>query len=107
MKHIKSYEEIKSEPQEGDYVLMYFVPSEGDRVFRNFINTHTGEIVSYNDFVTVKYENFPIELKPNLHDDSAYNNGTFIRTFNPKFISAYSKDKKELEDILLQNKYNI
>jgi len=111
MKYIKTYETNKSKslPEVGDYVIMKTVSSTP--IIINFFDNTVGEIVSVEpvgneDNLMVKYTDIPDDVNRILNTfnvDKKYH----IRGFMTKRIIAISKNKEELEQIILNRKFNI
>jgi len=111
MKYIKTYENLKEDVKIGDYVLCseYKDPGYKDILDVNdietFIENNIGKIIELDrgsfDYI-VKYTNIPKELKLEF---SFLNNSA--RGMYKEEIDYVSKNKKDLESILLSKKYNI
>ena len=104
MKHLKTYEEVYSytydfdtdSPEIGDYVIM---KTTSDNL-KSFIQNNVGQISDFQiDDIEVTYSNIPDDIKEFMP--------LAKRLFHNKLIQYWSKDKEELEQILIQNKYNL
>ena len=118
MKHLKKLEEIiyqsdfanrrVNRPKENDYVLIdcdqnNFTTDYKD--FKMFIDTHIGQILNISSiFIRVKYKNIPENIKDWFAD---FGGGIYYRPFEFKDVIAYSKNKKELEHIIITKNYNL
>lgn len=109
MIHIKKYEEVTYidkkttfGPQIDDYVLCEETFGDDDKI--QFIKTNIGQVVDILNMSNylIKFENVPTKLL-NFFNEKQPN----CRSMNLYEIICYSKDKKELEDILIENKYNL
>jgi len=111
MKYIKTYESVfipnPGDPQIGDYVICIDKTTDDERLV-NFINTHIGKIVISDrpmqeyDYI-VQYDNIPEIFICHEFD---FNDHT-ARPMYKDEILYFSPDKKEMEIILQQNKYNL
>lgn len=120
MKYIKTYEtiiepEFGDEPEVGDYVICEEVLGNNFSDLMNYLSTHIGKFIRYaeaND-LTDRYE-YPylIEYK-NVYKKIAENfrnggrKGETCRAMNLSEIKHWSKNKEELESILVAKKYNL
>ena len=112
MKYIKTFDKlkIKENAEIGDYVLC----SEPGDLFWNdinfFIENNIGEIIDLNrgyDYI-VKYNNIPKEIKDYFaHLDNSIPPLQTARGMHKSEIKYKSKNKKDLESILLSKKYNL
>ena len=114
MKYLKKFENIlNNTPEIGDYVICketdWFI-GQGSLnpliyIFLNFINTNIGQIVDIDymgyDYM-IKYENFPKIIQDYFH----YKNETSRGMASYEIIN-HSKNKEELETILMSKKFNI
>ena len=110
MKYIKLYESIENVPQIGDYVIC---EDFNNADINLFISSNIGKFVRYtkdNDPILkqfnfiIQYENIPENIKSNFgHADDIPN----CRGMSISEILYFSPDKKYLEQILEQIKYNI
>ena len=110
MKHLKKYEKVNSEPKFGDYVLFQIRINNDDYnpfllKVKQFIDNNIGKIVKITgNSCEVQYENLPYDLigvaKNNSIDTIYINKGQHD-------ILAFSKRKKDLEPLIVANKYNI
>lgn len=108
MKYIKTFENHKEEWRPkleiGDYVVLN--PDTFDNNFNNFIKNKIGTVISMyiensQTAVRVKYDNVPLEFKYMFLRDS----DEIIFTLNN--VKYFSKNKKDLEYILSEDKYNL
>ena len=111
MKYIKTFEDLKNEPQVGDYVLIKTVAADGN--IKNFINNTIG-IIDYiqPDFtnlfdkkcdgnIGVRYKNIPKSLQ------LWFGKGSNVRQFLKKQIVAIGKTEEEVKQKVQSNKFNI
>jgi len=113
MKYIRTFENInENKPQIGNYVILKnFSPVF--RELRSFLENNIGEIISIItmnkiDEIEVEYNNVPENLQSHFISTDAQNRG--IKNIRKTSISAvihHSKNKEELEQIILNNKFNI
>jgi hypothetical protein len=109
-------------PEKGEYILINVPHSdiinainntrnEDVNDFYNFINNTIGIIAYYFDHfnpnkqkVEIFYDNIPNKLIEyfNKGEDNKYS-----LSFNSRYIVAFTKTKKELEEIIKAKKYNI
>ena len=117
MKYLKTYEQNKTlEPNVGDYVICedsFFSNKDGAV---DFINNTIGQIVKvkptasmiYDKTYEVEYKNIPKNLASYFEfDNDVDDKYTGILFTRRKEIIHFSPDKKRLETILLNKKYNI
>jgi hypothetical protein len=99
----------KNEPQKGDYVICYrrLAINEDDPLYKidQFTSNNVGKIIKIKKSLGVKwyyvrYDNIPKALK----DDTFL---TDLNGMSRRNIWDWSKDKEELEQKLIINKYNI
>ena len=101
MKYIKTYETLnKREPQIGDYVIM----DTNDDSLKNYINTHIGQI-DYIDSeeLSVSFPDVPQNIRQKLYDSS----NVEVRTFVKRLIQYSSPDRNEVEQYILNKKFNL
>jgi len=129
MKHIKQYNQLSEnmiedhmiedeltnilhshkEPQIGDYIIYNDNSIFTHKPIKEFMLNNIGQIISDQslayDFVA-RYQNIPKELK---HDFSfkMKNYGDNCRGVNIENIEVFSPNKEELEQELLNQKYNL
>jgi hypothetical protein len=104
---LKTYEEIKEEPQIGDYVVctesrIQNMKQINTAPFTTFISNNIGKLIKYlepNQLYSVKYKNIPDNIK-NFFENSTH---FFIK----EDILYFSKNKEHLEDIIKADKYNL
>ena len=117
MKYIKAFEELKDI---GNYVICEEKDSSVDNFeIESFINNNIGQVVDhrtknnmnvaydgvpsiYNIFV--QYENLPNEIE---YDFEYHKHIKNCRIFRLEEIKHSSKNKKDLESILISKKYNL
>lgn len=102
--YIKAFENIKNNPEIGDYVIC----EEGflDNIeIKDFISNNIGQIIGIEvpNYFTIQYENVPKEFKWYFHPID-YRDITNMRLDE---IILFSKNKEELEDYLITKKYNL
>ena len=103
MKYIKKFEEInQGSPQEGDYVICISNNKTYDRFFRNRI----GKIIKINIDLKYSYYDITFDNIPNMLYTRIIN-GDRVIGLKIDSIKYFSKDKEELEQILITNKFNI
>ena len=105
MRYLKTFEDIKPDPQIGDYILCKRVNHSWDRIF---LSENIGQIVGKStialDFL-VKYD---IDLIK--HDRDSFQlkqDPDGCRNIDRKIIEYFSPNRKDLESILYQRKFNI
>ena len=137
MKHIKQYNQLteknmiedhmiedeltnilhsNKEPQIGDYIIYNDNSIFTHKPMKQFMLNNIGQIISDQslayDFVA-RYQNIPKELKHDfsfkMHDFNfkMKNYGDNCRGVNIENIEAFSPNKEELEQELLNKKYNL
>jgi hypothetical protein len=101
----KIFENInEGRPEIDDYVLLKYATYHNDMT--NFLNNNIGKIIFIDDnFCIIEYYNVP-DLINHRFDYNKINN-TYKKTFKTRFISYWSKNREDLEDILMANKYNL
>ena len=115
MKYIRTFENNKSQIQIGDYVILTNFAIQ-DTVFeelRSFLENNIGKIINLitihkKDGVEVEYDNVPENLEHFFVSLDVFNRG--IKNIRRTFMTAiihHSKNKEELEQIILNNKFNI
>jgi hypothetical protein len=90
MRHLKTFENSKNEPQVVDYVILDF----GDLT----------DYITYNSIfklVDIKYN------KDHLKYDYVIDTGIEEIEISKIYIKYWSKDKKDLEHYITSNKYNL
>ena len=102
----KLYEAInQGEPEEGDYVICKEVEnySIGPPSIKDFVENNIGQFVDFTVGLIyayiVKYENVPDEIEENFEKN--------CRRFNIIEIKYWSKNRKDLEELLAIKKYNL
>jgi hypothetical protein len=98
MKYIKSYENINSEPQIGDYAIAnsIYCFSKTQNFFKNTI----GKIVEIkSELYKIEYDDDDIPDNISL-DDNSFN-------FKKYEIIFFSSNKKDVDAFLYSNKYNL
>ena len=93
MKHIKLFEELtKDDVDFGDFVIVNSDYSEKN--IQDFLSTHIGKVIFFDDeSIDVEYG----ELTPFPH--------SWVFTYDE--VQHWSKNRKDLEDILKEKKYNL
>ena len=113
MKHLKYYnhliEDVSTQPQINDYVIVkstYYKPE-----VRKFLNTNIGQVFSISPKDDDKYQiafNPPIELRSDFWTKNRNSdNIKYTKWFNLKEIIFFSPNKEDLEQYLLNKKYNL
>lgn len=110
MKHLKIFEDIKTKPEIGDYVICNEIVDFNQEELENFLNNNIGQYVclkpSGESFpYLIQYKNIPKELLSNFIKD--YNGFSHVRDVNLREIVHKSKNKKDLETYIISNKYNL
>ena len=92
----KIFESVNELPELGDYVIVDEKVGFRNEVLINFYKTNIGEIIkkNANNWYDVKYEN-------------KLNMGSGLHIVEISGLKYWSHNKKELEDILINKKYNI
>ena len=111
MKHLKKYKKVDSEPKFGDYVL-FKLNFDNDRQInpfmskvKEFIDNNIGKILKITgNSCEVQYENLPYDLRAIAKDNST---DTIYINKGQHDILGFSKRKKDLEPLIVANKYNI
>lgn len=108
MKYIKTFEKatetFKPKLEIGDYVVVN--TNTHDNNFNNFINTNIGQVMDINveqyyTSVRIKYENIPSNIR------YMFLAGTDELSFVIDIVKYYSKNKRDLEYLLDEEKYNL
>lgn len=116
MKYLKTYEDAKSDPQIGDYVLCKtsYGPNGIDNFLKNTIGVclgkhYTGEnpelIRQMKDVFKIKYDNIPDYLTDYFYYSGS--SGKDTRSMRRDEIIHFSPEKEDLETILAAPKYNL
>jgi hypothetical protein len=121
MKYIKLYENIKKEPQIGNYVIAKSFCNNQE--IKDFVSSNVGKIfyIDYESEETyIQYENIPIELSTHFNEKppnwskyktknySKYNDFfSNIRLFSTKSVLYFSENKIDCELLLSTKKYNL
>ena len=105
MKYLKTYEEIQSEPQVGDYVLCE--DSSQIPELNEFFKNTIGRIISKT--INQAYELQYTDIIENIERFFIYNGDTktYIRIMYLDEIIHFSPNKEDIEQILINNKYNL
>lgn len=117
MKHIKTFENINI-PQVGDYVIMNFNANNFSLAdnylyteYIEFVNNTIGKIIKIEydrydkyKYIVTEYENVPDSIRYHFNKDG-YNK--FTDKSDVRRISAFSRNKEDLEIILQAKKYNL
>ena len=108
----KLYEAInQGEPEVGDYVIANSKDAHSDNVKKVF-NTTIGQIKSIHnrygflDSYVVLY-GVPTYSTSEMKDTDSHIVAVYKWWFTPREIEYWSKNKSELEDLLLMKKYNL
>jgi len=105
----KLYESInKGKLKIGDYVICddkSDVPEHSIEFIKNNIGKYVKFITNSVYSYIIEYENIPNECKSEFEENMF--NDINCRRMELKEIKYWSKDKKELEEVLAANKYNI
>ena len=129
MKYIKIYEEIKIEPQVGDYVICVDksdINLQRKKMFVEYLKIHIGKIIKTNksNEILVQYDPIPTEYEildyafyttlSSIVKGFKYNTinteggqYTNIATFGKEEIIHFSPNKEDLEPYINANKYNL
>ena len=104
MKYIKKFENLKNKLEIGDYVLCEEKLDHEyttDIIMENFSSTHIGKYVANKDdnICLIEYKKIPDIIKDYFDGNN--------RQILIEEIKYFSKNKKELELILVTNKYNL
>jgi len=110
MKIIRFNENLNDdEPQEGDYVICTTINST-ELELKLYIDVNIGQIINISTKLEQKYivyyDNLPNNLVSYVYNGIKINNISGI-TFEESEILYWSKDKKDLENILLAKKFNL
>jgi hypothetical protein len=124
MKYLKFFEKInEGEPEVDNYVLVNINNHNGE-IWQNYINNSIGKVIkkNYNQYIVNLYiveysltdyiidtflrqaEIDTVQKYITVNDDG---NNVINMHFTTKEITKWSKDKNELEAILVQKKYNL
>lgn len=104
MKYIKKFENLENKLEIGDYVLCEEKLDHEyttDIIMENFSSTHIGKYVANKDdnICLIEYKKIPDIIKDYFDGNN--------RQILIEEIKYFSKNKKELELILVTNKYNL
>lgn len=93
MKYIKKFENIKKEPEKGDYVVVKFKKSEPPEIAKT-LEKYIGKIdnILFTKHITLSYN---VKF------------GTTYWWIDRDDVLDWSKNKKDLEHYIQANKYNI
>jgi hypothetical protein len=110
MKHLKKYEQLKEqEPKIGDFVICTDNGITNDKNFESYLNTNIGKIILIRDNdkdpYCVLYEDIPSNFK--VYASIVHDKIRKLIKFNRDEIKYFSKNKEDLERIIIANKYNI
>jgi hypothetical protein len=105
MKYIKTYEELNTWPQIGDYIISDKQYHEID----DFLTTHIGKIVHIEEdddypYYVAQYSDVPTDFFDFFNHLQDYPSS---RVFKRDEIIEYSKNKEDLKPYILINKYNL
>lgn len=111
MKYLRNFENLTEFPKTGDYVLIKtnitnILNDEKYNRIRVFIDNTIGIILDYNsyrNYVVVKYENIPDDIKSYF----TYIQDRYERMFEIDRIVAYGSTEEELKLKIQTNKFNI
>jgi len=118
MKYIKLYEDYNmNEPKNGDWVICKENEEDEDDNFTLFINNNIGRIIKINndyddyDYI-IKYCNIPKNIRNRFFSYKMNNKNEYVGDVNKRAmflreIKYWSENKKDLEVIILTNKYNL
>jgi len=120
MKHIKTYENIKNEPepQIGDYVICNEKLTL-HKLYENFISNTIGKFIEINNgqynFNTkykyiILYKNIPKKIKQLYSFQTVFlriKKNNYIRPMQKEEIIHFSPDKEELKTMIAAKKYNL
>lgn len=113
MKHIRTYEtiinrQITDPPDVGDYVICNDMSISSNKPLKDFLDNNIGKITiirNEKDYpYYIHYDNVPDEFSVNFIQISDNKN---VRDMSRNEITYWSKNKKELETIILRNKFNL
>jgi hypothetical protein len=105
----KIYESLnKGKPEIDDYILVKYLYSSDPNYLselKNFLDNTIGILndIDINE-ILVRYDNVPNNLKIFFKKT---NKVFYTKPFEKKSIVCYSKNKEDLEKILMANKFNI
>ena len=106
MKYIKKFENLKDEPEVGDYTICISPNFVVNEKLIDFIESNIGRITKMYDVSSLKskkyyilYDNVPISLEYYFDKNT--------RIFNEDEIIEFAKTKEDLEIKLQANKYNL
>jgi hypothetical protein len=113
MKYIKSFEIVNQDkPKIGDYAIINIpeIDADGPNKGKHFINNNVGKIIKttgYDNKFLIKYNiNFNTCGFTKAHFQFLEDpNGQ--RYINKEYITHWSDNKEELENILNSNKFNL
>ena len=111
MKHIKEFEKIQEDPIIGDFVIC--VEDQPGKI-NDFISSNAGCLYDITNEIgdaykyIISYTNIPIHLI-NECGTIPENNGKIIRIrrMSRREIKDFSRNKKELEQRVLNSKFNL
>jgi hypothetical protein len=103
-------EDAHTKPQIGDYVIVKSTHYIGE--IKNFLNNNIGQVFSIlKQKDTDKYEiafNVPTELRGEfILSNINANNIKYTRWFKPEDIIFFSKNIKDIDQYILNKKYNL
>ena len=114
MKYLKTFEKVNDKLKIDDYVICHEKLYNSDDGIQNFINNNIGKFVKKVEERTIadnaygiEYDDIPEDLLNNFDLDWRENPRKPIRWMKRKEIKCWSKDKKELERKITENKYNL
>ena len=111
MKHIKKFEKIQEDPNIGDFVIC---SEDQPGKINNFVSSNAGCIYDIANEIgdsykyIINYTNIPIDLIKEF-GTIPENNGKIIRIrrMSRVEIKDFSKNKQELEQRVLNSKFNL
>jgi hypothetical protein len=115
MKYIKEYESVNTKKLNvGDYVICDESGTGSTDDVIDFLKTNIGQYIRYRNSkddnnvsckytYLIQYKNIPLEIEKGEFDHGGIN----TRLMKKEEIKYWSKNKKDLEQLILVNKYNL
>lgn len=103
--NFKIFETInEGDPKIGDYVLLKYDKFKNDMT--NFLNDHIGKIIFIDEkLYRIEYYDVPDTINYRFHYYKT--NNSYTKTIEKRYISYWSKNREELEELLAAEKYNL
>ncbi len=101
----KIFENInEGKPEIDDYVLLDYRKYRNDMT--NFLSSNIGKIIFIDDnFCILEFYDVPDSINYRFEYNKI--NNTYKKTIKPNKISYWSKNREDLEEILIAKKYNL